>query len=193
MGTSIRSSGTSSWPTPCIRVRTKRWNLSDGSSWHFVSRLFSPSSQALFSVCSATIRVAVCTDYVLWGKDTTWTWPWVRHAGRGHNNISWGLSQPRSRWCSVRRDGRSEVQLCLCFCFRGISVMDVERPDFSVALPLFWSCEYKLPNDHHSTHCCFVPILRTHAVSWLRILLDTFKGPYSAPQQCFLTIISVSA
>lgn len=72
---------------------------------------------------------------------------------------------------------RSDVQLCLCFCFRGISVVDVERPDFSLALPLFWSCEYKLPNDHRSAHCCFVPILMTHAVSWLRTLRHTFKGP----------------
>lgn len=33
--------------------------------------------------------------------------------------------------------------------FRGISVVDVERADISVALPLFWTCEYNVWHWHH--------------------------------------------
>lgn len=84
MGTRTTYSGTSSLPTPCIKVRLKYDNSAmcqiKPRQYHLLSVCFLWNTQVLSSVCSVIIRVAVCTDYEPLEKDTTWIWPWVRNS-----------------------------------------------------------------------------------------------------------------
>lgn len=167
---STRYLGTSSLLTPCIKVRSTYLVYSDGSASN-------EPNQSFISVASIHTGFVQCLQcYYQSGclyrlralgerhnldltvgeicRPRTCQKPSVGLIRKNECNI-WDLMVPSGVWVCVFGVGGwftiTARNVTFGVFFRGISVMDVERTDISVALPLFWSCEYS-----HDTICSLI-------------------------------------